>query len=328
MKKRILFLYRTPTAFIMRDLEILKKRYEVVSLHIKSVTDSVAKVLKNLKNIDLVYIWFAGWHGLFATILSKIFNKKIIVATGGYDVTALPEINYGAFLSWRGIISKYILKNADIVLPFSKNAENEIKKRVKIKKIETVYFGFDYKKYKPKGKKKNIVITVGTVKKSNLKRKGLETFAKTTKLLPNIKFILIGKHNDESVDYLRSISGNNLNLPGFVPEKKLIEYMQKSKVYVQVSAHEGFGCSMAEAMLCECIPVVTKKFAIPEVVGNTGYYVPYNNPKLTAIAIKKVLNNSDNLGEKARERIKKLFSLEKRKNELLKTVKEVIENGK
>ena len=88
-------------------------------------------------------------------------------------------------------------------------------------------------------------------------------------------------------------------------------------MYVQVSAHEGFGVAVAESMLCGCIPVVTPRYALPEVVGDCGFYVPYGDEKATAEAIKKALDAPDELGKKARERIKKLFSMERREKELV-----------
>lgn len=58
-----------------------------------------------------------------------------------------------------------------------------------------------------------------------------------------------------------------------------------------------------------------RRYAIPEVVGDTGYYVPYDNPKATAEAIKKALKSSK--GTRARERVKKYFSLGARERKLV-----------
>ena len=97
----------------------------------------------------------------------------------------------------------------------------------------------------------------------------------------------------------------------------------RAKVYVQVSIHESFGCSVAEAMLCECIPVVSRRAALPEVVGDCGYYVNDLNPESVAEKIKEALLVSDGLGKRASERIKTVFPLKKRKVELLKAIKEL-----
>ena len=109
---------------------------------------------------------------------------------------------------------------------------------------------------------------------------------------------------------------------GFLPHDSLIEYYQKAKVYCQLSYRESFGVSLAEAMLCGCVPVVTSKAALPEVVGDTGYYVPYGDPKATSEAITKALNLTREMG--GSERIKGLFTLEQRKERLIDIIKGVL----
>ena len=74
-------------------------------------------------------------------------------------------------------------------------------------------------------------------------------------------------------------------------------------------------------MSCGCIPIVTDKGALSEVVVNTGYCVPYGDVKATVEAIKKVLNAPEKMREKARKKIKDNFSLQRRENNLIKTIK-------
>ena len=74
-------------------------------------------------------------------------------------------------------------------------------------------------------------------------------------------------------------------------------------------------------MLCECIPVGTKCYGIATAIGDAGFYVPYGDPKATADAIKKGLAATDELGKKARERIKTMFPVEKREKELIKIIR-------
>ena len=93
-----------------------------------------------------------------------------------------------------------------------------------------------------------------------------------------------------------------------------------AKVYVQASLHEAFGCSLAEAMLCECIPVVSRNGAIPEVVGDTGVYFDKLDPGEVAKGIIKALSMSSAYEKKARERIINEYPLEKRKILLLNTL--------
>jgi len=314
----VLFVYRQFSSFVKMDFEILKKNY---TLHSIRVTKNVPKVIVDFlvytPNSDVIFVWFAGAQALLSVLFAKIFRKKVIVVAGGYDAAYLPEISYGAFTCWwRRLMAKCIFKNADLVLAVSNNTRKEVLQHLTPKKIEVVYNGIDVNKFTPKGKKEKLVLTVGVVDMSNLKRKGLETFVKAAKYLPETKFVLVGEQKDESVNYLKSIAPENVEFIGYVPFRKLLEYYRKSRVYAQLSRYESFGVCLAEAMSCECIPVTTKMAAIPEVVGDCGFYVPYGDPKKTAEGIEKALRTRKKLGKKARKRIKRMFSIEKRERKI------------
>jgi glycosyltransferase involved in cell wall biosynthesis len=88
--------------------------------------------------------------------------------------------------------------------------------------------------------------------------------------------------------------------------------------------HNGpFVMAPAEGMACGCVPVVTDRGALPEVVGDTGFYVPYGDEKATAEAIKKALNSDK--GKKSRDRIKKMVPIERREKDLKEIIKEMAE---
>ena len=131
----------------------------------------------------------------------------------------------------------------------------------------------------------------------------------------NIKFVLIGKHRDRSIEHLKSVAPPNVEFTGFVSDEELLGWYQKAKVYCQLSMYESFGMTLAEAMACGCVPVAADCAALPEVVGDTGFYVPYGDPKATAEAIEKALQSDK--GEEARERVKRLFPIERREKEII-----------
>ena len=324
---KIYFVGNLATTFIRRDYEILKKHFDVDVVKLPKTKFEWIKypslVKKKIKKSDVVFGWFAGWHTAPAVHYAKRYGKKSVVVAGGYDVVFLPEINYGAFTNLKEKIpAKYVLKNADLIISVSKSNQKELLEKVKPRKNILIYNGVPLNKFPPSGfDKENLAITVGGIKHSNLKRKGIETFVKSAKYLPDVHFAVIGKFIDDAIDYLKAIAPPNVEFTGFVSDEELVEWYQRAKVYVQVSAHEGFGITVAESMLCGCIPVVTKRFALPEVVGDCGFYVPYGDEKATAEAIRKALYAPNELGKKARERIKKMFSMERRERELVKTIR-------
>jgi glycosyltransferase involved in cell wall biosynthesis len=162
------------------------------------------------------------------------------------------------------------------------------------------------------------VITVGGINKDTVKRKGMESFVKSARYLPHLRFVVVGCWLDGSIEYLKSIAPQNVEFTGFVSDDELMDWYQKAKVYCQLSLYESFGMALAESMCCECVPVVINNAALPEVVGDTGFYVPYGDPKATAEAIKEALKSGK--GRAARERIKNMFPIAKREKRLIEII--------
>lgn len=333
--KKILLISPWESPFIQKDYDLLSKHFEVKLIkHIftkddlKGTVINLAQMVNGVLWADLTYSWFAGTHAFFALCLAKIFRKKSIVIVGGFEVACVPEIEYGPMLNPKSLtarMTKLVLNRTDMVITCSKSSAKEAVEFIADSKcVKFIYPGIEPDRYTTTNKKDSeLIITVAHISDRQVTRKSLDVFVQCSKLLPDMKFVLIGKHIDNSIDYLKSIGGQNIEFPGYVSDDELINWYQRAKVYVQVSAHEGFGISLAEAMLYECIPVVTKRGAIPEVVGETGYYVPYKDVKATSEAIKIALKSDK--GKDSKERIKNLFSIEKRDRELVKTINQVFE---
>jgi len=322
---RVLFVYHKKMAsFISKDLEILKKRHQVKVLRYSNLLDAYT-IWKGACWCDLTFSWFGSVHSLFSVLFSKVLTKKSIVVAGGYDVACVPEIGYGLFsVWWKRWLPLLVFRFADMILSVSKSNRIETLRnaRVNSKKIRLVYNSFDSEscnRLSHQGKEQ-VVLTVGNVSKSTLAKKGLELFVKASRLLPEVEFILVGRWMDDSIDYLRAIASSNMKFIGEVDQDRLFGIMSKAKVYAQVSRHESFGCALAEAMLCECIPVVSRFAALPEVVGDCGFYLTDADPEKLAVLIREALKSDPELGRRARERIINLFPLEKRERALLEIV--------
>ena len=320
----VAFVYYSFSSFVKNDYEILSKHFDVIKVNYGRILD-VYKIMMAVLKSDISFIWFAGGHAFIAVLFSKIFRKKSIVIAGGGDVACVPEIDYGGMRRNKRsrYFAKFVLKHADIVLAVSEFTKREVLEYAKPKNLMVVYNGVDIEMFKPLHEKENnLVITVGNVDWWNLKRKGIEMFVRSAKFIPEAHFVVIGKNTDDSIDHLNSIASPNTEFTGFVSDKELLKWYQKSKVYCQLSYYESFGMAPAEAMACGCVPVVTDRGALPEVVGDTGFCVPYGNTEATVEAMKKALNS--NKGEDVRVRVKNMFPIEKREKELMKIIEEVL----
>jgi len=324
----VLFVSPSFSSFIEKDYQILRAKYRVKNVVYshrckKSLLSLIPRIIGGVLWADLTFIWFGSFHAFFAILFSKLMQKKSIVVAGGYDVAKMPEIDYGLINMklWR-LFSIFSFRFCDRILAVSQHTKREIIKNLNLneKKIEVIHHGFDKNRFCLKGTKENVVITVAEVNSRTLLIKGLTNFAKTAKLLPDTRFYLVGRVEDRCREKLRSINAFNLFYTGYVPHEEIASVMQRAKVYVQISANESFGCSIAEAMLCGCIPVVTACGALPEVVGDIGYYVPYGDIETTAKAVKRALKDGDAQGEKARKKIEEEFPIEKRQKKLIEVI--------
>jgi glycosyltransferase involved in cell wall biosynthesis len=97
-------------------------------------------------------------------------------------------------------------------------------------------------------------------------------------------------------------------------------------VYVQPSRHEGFGLSVAEAMLAGCVPVVSAAGALPEVVGDAGIVLATEAPGARDVAegIRRGLSSDDSARERARRRVLERFPLGTRAERLAEVIDEAI----
>ncbi|MGB4086570.1 glycosyltransferase family 4 protein [Methanothrix sp.] len=264
---------------------------------------------------DLTFSWFASGHSFAAVLLCKIMGKRSVVVAGGYDVAYEPEIDYGQYTlpKHKRMYADIVLRNADIILSVSEFTRSEVLARVRPKRIQLLYPGIDTDKFRPLGEKEDLVMTVASSSGRVIRLKGLNSFIGAAALLPGVRFLVVGL-SEADREELQSRAAENVLLSGYETQEELLAHYQKAKVYCQLSYRESFGMALVEAMACGCVPVVTERGALPEVVGDSGYYVPYGNIRAAAEAIEKAL--SSKRGLKARERVEEKFSLKKREQEL------------
>ena len=330
-RKRIVVIHLHLYTFVKQDIEILKTKYNVVEISVSSIKRplSFLIMLRYIITSQLIFCWFADHQTLLAVLIARILRKKSIVIIMGYEVANVPEIGYGRILKRYGRYFVYqTIRYADKVVALSNWTKTQAFKNLRLNPdkvdIQILYLGFPISFIDKDLLKLPMVLTVAFIKWGNVKRKGLEMFVKSAAYLPSIPFIVIGYWIDNSIDYLKSIASTNVKFieTPLGGSEVITDYFRKAKVYVQASLHESFGCALAEAMLWECVPVVTRCSAIPEVVGNTGFYTLSNDPKELASKIAQA-NKSDS-GQKARERIIRMYPLEKRKKTLLELVEETM----
>ena len=319
---KIAFVYYPRSSFVKQDFTSLSRHFQIEVLGYKNPRD-VFQMIGPIWRSDLMFSWFASGHSFAAVLFCKLLGKRSVVVAGGYDVAYEPAINYGQYTLARRkrMYADYVLRNADIVLPVSEFTRSEVMARAKPKRVQVLYPGVDTDKFRPQGRKEDLVMTVASGSGRTIRLKGLDSFIGAAALLPEVRFLVAGLSDNDRIE-LQSRSTENVSLYGYVSWEELLSHYQKAKVYCQLSYRESFGMALAEAMACGCVPVVTERGAISEVVGDTGYYVPYGNAKAAAEAIEKALSSKNGLD--ARMRVEEKFNLKRREEMLLSLLRSLI----
>jgi len=328
--KKILFVHNHPTQFVRLDLAELQKRYQVTEYYLPSRWVNPAAIWRQVRMHDLVFGWFASWHTYLPIEFARLLHKPSVLVIGGYDLANIPEIGYGhqrgGMKRW---LSRRTMHSASCLITNSGYSQQEAVRNAGLaqSEVKAIYHGVpDPFGALPQGPRAHMALTVGNVDRSNLLRKGHEAFVRTAALLPDVEFVLAGAARDDASDYLRTIATPNVTLTGRLSDEGLNDYYRKASVYVQTSRHEGFGLSVAEAMLAGCVPVVTRVGALPEVTGHSGIFVDAPEPALISRGIERALAYSDEARASIRQRILDRFPMEKR-GQLLEQLIRPLMNG-
>lgn len=290
---------------------------------------NILELFRGVLWCDITVSWFGKLHAFFAVLFCKLMGKKSAIIAGGEEATNthIDGKPYGLYAhpikKW---VVWFLFQLADKIVAVSKYNMKEILENTSVdpRKVHLVYHGFDSNHFKknPDIEKDNMIINVGNINEENYSRKGVKTFVESAALLPHVQFYLVGPEQEGHNTYkrLKAIASPNVIFTGGVYGKDLIKLLSKASVYVQLSKWESFGCSVAEAMLCECVPVVSNVTALPDVAGDCGFYVNGFAPKELADKVKEALNHPE-LGKLARERIIRTFPVEERRERLLQVIR-------
>lgn len=325
-KKKIIYIAPSLSTFVKEDIFFLSEKYDTIpNIYNWSkklftpiyIIQQLFFVLFHSSNCQAIIISFGGYWSFFPSLIGKMRNIPTFIILNGTDCAAFPELNYGDLRKpWLKFILKKSYQWCSKLLPVSQSlifSENNYFASYPI------YQGFQH--HLPSVKTPYQVISNGLKisnwkPNENIKRdqksfitvlsngqfflKGGELILEVVNTFPNHTFHFVGI-NDLGK---REIPRNVICHGRLVPEK-LKEKLQAATYYFQLSNYEGFGVALCEAMLCECIPIVSKVNALPEIIGDTGFVLEKRDAKLLEQLLNTIIQNStqNNLGKKARNRI-------------------------
>jgi len=344
-KSKLLFISNGITSFTKVDIDILKNEYEIILFSklwidkFSVIANHISLLIKlyTLRNkVTKIVISFAGHWSYLPSIIGRLFNIPVAIILHGTDCASIPSLNYGDLR--KPILKRIIkssIKNASILLPVSEtlikienlyNGDNAERNqglnsffKIDTLKFKTIYNGIDSNFWKPNSNikiKKNSFIAVFSNQQFFLK--GGDLIIGLAKEFPNCLFYIAGCDTIPD-QYLKP---NNLILLGYIPKEKLLEYYNQSQFLLQLSVFEGFGCSLVESMMCNCIPIGSKVNIIPYIIGNTGVVLEKRNQQdLNKIILNLTTSSKKELSfADSRNRAKENFDFEIRKKKLVNAI--------
>jgi len=326
MTPRILLVSNLDAPFVSQDREILKEMGSVHHMIYQGRTQ-LPELIWAITRSDVIVCWFVLGYATTSVLMGKILGKPVVLVPAGWDARLVPEIGYGAMVTPSRIrMTRFALRHADLLLAISADMAAATQEWT-TRKPEVLYLGVDTQRFRPQGPRDGSVLTVATVSNEvDSKRKGLPDFVKVATEFPDREFVLVGRLAEHVAASLRRRAPSNVNFVGRLDDDQLLERYRRASVYVQVSAHEGFGLALAEAMACGCTPVVSNRGALPEVVGPAGYYVEYGNLESVREAIREALVRPK--GAAASNRIVEKFELGRRREGLRRQIRELFESSR
>lgn len=323
MLARFLLVSDAASRFVEQDRRILEGIGPTSMLIYRGRRD-LPRLARAILATDVTLCWFVLGYATTSTIVSRILGKPTVVVAGGWDVVAMPELGFGAMLFGNRVRkTRQALRMATAVAAVSESTQSDVLRWVN-RKVTVIPNGVDLTYFRPNAaaRQRQVVTVAGVSNEPRFRVKGIEFLMEIAARMPDITFYLAGRTGGVWADRIKGIAPPNVRMVGFLNDGQLRALYQESRVYLQPSAYEAFGLSLAEAMACECYPVVTNRGAMPEVVGGVGSVVSFGDLEGAIDAIRKGLEVEG--CHAASARVRERFSLDQRKRLLSQLVERIL----
>ena len=341
--QKLIYVHVGLSSFVKKDIAILEESYELSCFHFD---------LSSKKRLPLVFlkafffqitriashkgtvVQFGGYQSFVPVLLKRLFKSKVVLILGGTDTVSFPSIQYGCFYNKTlAKFTRFSIKHASLLLPVAESLievdyfyqdEDFPKQGYKfhvpdvITPVKTIYNGYDAKKWQanPKEAKSFVTVAADLGTRFGARLKGIDLIVEVAPYFPDCKFYVVGGSK------LKQQLPENVIPLGNYSHEDLADLVSRKQFYLQLSMSEGFPNALCEAMLCECIPIVSSVGAMKMIVDNEDLVLTRKNIDLLKTLISNVLISDLNaLGKKARKRVQENYPLVARATKLLSALK-------
>ncbi len=241
-------------------------------------------ILKHARDCDIIQT--NNYNACFPSLLAaKTLRKPIVCLVHGMYGNRWFDMRGPLFGGISKKIEAFQIKhdfNKIIFLSeYARKAGIEVGIKKEITEVVKPGVPRNFKSYKV-GKKEPFVLFVGRL----AKQKGIKYLIEAARKIPNTKFILVGREEDDA--HLKETAPNNVVFKGFVSDQELLDLYSRALVFCLPSIGETFGLVLLEAMASGCAVVST----VP--LDYYGERVDIKDSEALKDAINKIIRNEKN----------------------------------
>ena len=278
-----------------------------------------------------------GIQAMGVPVVSVIHHPLHIDREADFSIDASLRKRVSRTLYFPLLMQETVASRLSKIVTVSEASREAIEKYFKIpeKDVSVVYNGTDTDIFHPipEVEKEADLLFVG---RTEDRKKGIGTMFEALSMLPEHVMLKIVDGRIPSHGLVPRLT-KQFGLEGrvqvvdrmlTVPE--LVEQYSSARVALVPSFFEGFGFPASEAMACGLPVIANAAGALPEVVGTdgrTGRLVPQRNPRAMADAMWEILRDPDEatrMGDRARERVTRLFQWDQAAAQMVEVFEEVI----
>jgi len=307
----------------------------------------------HLLNFRSNFFYNLFWEQFALPVLAKIMSVDVTISPANYGPLAAPaqiiilrnslavaakETRPIKRLYWGGLtlmtaLSLLTCRRAIAVSDYAQKALTFGLSGLFQKKVTVVYHGVGEKFKADAGvKRQNYLLAVSDIYVQKNLHTLVRAMVEVKKIFPDIKLKIAGKAIDRGylyeiqqvLDYAKLADA--VELLGEKDTDELVGLYQECKLFIFPSTVETFGNPLVEAMACGAPIVSSNTAAMPEILGEAGWYFDPLNICDMADQIISLLGNDEarnELSKRAFQRIH-LFSREATANQTIEIIKSVV----
>ena len=296
---------KVPASETRIGIQVLHPRYPVLpkigmnvapALLAAGARASVARMLDEGYDFDLIDAHYFYPDGVAAAMLGKYFNKPVVITARGSDITQLPDYPLP-----RKMIKWAAGRAAGVITVCNALKDEVVKLGVPAERVTSLRNGVDLQLFHPSdraavrarlGLDGFTLLAVGHLVPVKAQQLAVAALAE----LPDVRLLIAGNGpNRAMLEQLAHDIGvtSRLTMLGAVPQAQLRDYYGAADALVLPSEREGWANVLLEAMACGTPVIASRVWGTPEVVAapEAGLLMDERSPKGVADAVRALRAN-------------------------------------